>query len=255
MEILPELLPALADKRLLPKPMRWGDNPARFVRPIHWIVALYGDTVLPFTYAGVASGRVSRGHRILGSDAIQIPGTRRLPGSDLEQNYVIVDQEERRARILNQIQAVAEQLGGQVDMDEDLPTEVVYLVEYPTALSGAFDPRYLELPPELVITPMRDQQRYFPVRDAQGRLLPRFITVRNGDDYGLGPSSRRESAGPGRPLGGRSLLLSGGPAAGTGTETVEKLAAVVFHEVAGFSPAKSGPYRLPGGMYRPAIGL
>lgn len=238
MEILPELLPALADKLFFPKPMRWGDNPARFVRPIHWIVALYGTDVIPFSYAGVTSGRVSRGHRILGSDAIQIPEPDAYLDL-LEQNYVLVDQEERRTRILHQIQAVAESLHGQADLDEDLLTEVVYLVEYPTALWGAFDQRYLELPPELVITPMRDQQRYFPVLDNQGRLLPYFITVRNGDDYGLD----QVAAGNQRVLAARladAAFFYQEDLRQVLDQNVEKLAAVVFHEKLGSLRQKVG---------------
>jgi len=237
-EILPELLPGIADKIFFPKPMRWGHNPARFVRPIHWIVALYGEEVIPFSYAGVESGRVTRGHRVLGSSCIEISEPSVYEGL-LEQNYVIVDQERRREIIQSQIQAVAESVNGIVDEDEELLEEVVFLVEYPTALAGHFAEKYLELPPELVITPMREHQRYFPVHDAEGKLLPRFITVRNGDDYRLD----LVAAGNERVLCARledAEFFYREDLRRPMSENVEKLSAVVFHEKLGSLRQKVG---------------
>ena len=230
-EILPELLPAIADKIFFPKPMRWGDNPARFVRPIHWIVALLGEQVIPFSYAGISSGRVTRGHRFLGSDHIQLSDPS-VYEQLLEENYVIVDQNRRREIIETQIKAVADSLNGIVEEDEELLEEVVFLVEYPTALAGHFADKYLELPPELVITPMREHQRYFPVHDKEGKLLPRFITVRNGDDYRLD----LVAAGNERVLCARledAEFFYREDLRQPMDDNVEKLSAVVFHEKLG----------------------
>ena len=184
MDLLPELLPSLADKLYFPKPQRWGYNPKKFIRPIRWVVALFGEDVIDMEYAGVKAGRCSRGHRELGSDCISIAS----PAAYVEamrQNFVMVDQEERRQVCWQQIQQVAAGLGGTVKEDEELLEEVTYLVEWPTALSGRFEEKYLKMPEELVVTPMREHQRYFPVYGPNGYLLPNFITVRNGDDYHL----------------------------------------------------------------------
>lgn len=178
--VLPQLLVALIHKIYFPKPMRWGYEEMRFARPIHWLVALFGNEVLPLSLAGVAAGRVTRGHRVLGSQQIEID----QPSQYLEllkENYVVCDQEERRELVWRQIQEVAGSLGGTVKEDEELLTEVVFLLEYPTALAGSFEEKYLQLPVELIITPMREHQRYFPVYNNDGGLMNKFIAVRNGD--------------------------------------------------------------------------
>ena len=180
-ELLPEMLSAIVHKLYFPKPMRWGYNEMRFARPIKWLVLLFGEDVLPLNIAGVESDRFSRGHRFLGSDHVEIKNATAYKDALLKE-YVIVDQDVRREKIWAQIQAVAKVAGGQVKPDEDLLSEVVYILEYPTALLGSFDRKYLEIPEELVVTPMREHQRYFPVYDAAGeKLLPHFITVRNGN--------------------------------------------------------------------------
>ena len=179
-EMLPELLLTVVEKLYFPKPMRWGYNSLRFARPIRWLVALFGDQVVDVEFGGVKAGRYSRGHRLLGSDHIEI-GEPAQYLDLLRENYVIVDQEERREECRRQIAAVAESFGGHVKEDEELLTEVTYLLEYPTALSGHFEEKYLAIPEELVTTPMVDQQRYFPVYDSDDKLMNRFITVRNGD--------------------------------------------------------------------------
>lgn len=179
-EVLPELLLKLIGKLYFPKPMRWGYEEMRFARPIRWLVVLYGDDVLPLTLAGKESGRITRGHRTLGSQEITLA----VPGeyeSKLEANYVIVDQDKRRRLIEKQIEDTAKACGGFLKKDEELLEEVVYILEYPTALAGSFAEKYLQIPKELVITPMREHQRYFPVYNQDGGLLPNFITVRNGD--------------------------------------------------------------------------
>jgi len=183
-ELLPTLLPAILDKLSFAKPMRWGANPVRFVRPVRWLVALYGGEVVALAYAGVQADRFSRGHRFLGGERIEINDVAEyLP--KLKANYVIVDQEERRSLIEEQVLATAREIGGCLHAYEELLDEVTYLLEYPTALAGRFEEKYLALPEELVTTPMVDQQRYFPVYSNEGRLLPHFITVRNGDAYDL----------------------------------------------------------------------
>lgn len=180
MELLPELLLGIVEKLYFPKPMRWGYNTLRFARPIRWLVALFGQEIIDVEFGGVRADRYSRGHRLLGSDHIEIDEPAHYLQL-LRENYVIVDQEERREECRRQIDAVAESFGGHVKHDEELLTEVTFLLEYPTALSGHFEEKYLEIPEELVTTPMVDQQRYFPVYDSNGKLMNRFITVRNGD--------------------------------------------------------------------------
>ena len=178
-QLLAELLPELIRAIPLPNSMRWGDLDFRFIRPIRWIVALYGTEVVSFTLANVTSGNTSRGHRTLAPQEFAIAAPADYEAA-CEKAYIIVDQERRRAMITEQIAETAKAAGGTAEITPDLLEEVLYLVEYPTALSGAFEEKYLALPAETVITPMRDHQRYFPVKAADGSLLPVFITVRNG---------------------------------------------------------------------------
>ena len=178
-QLLTELLPELIRAIPLPNSMRWGDLDFRFIRPIRWIVALYGTAVVPFTLANVTSGNTSRGHRTLAPQDFVIASPADYEAA-CEKAYIIVDQERRRAMITEQIAAVAKDCSGTAEITPDLLEEVLYLVEYPTALSGSFEEKYLALPAEAVITPMRDHQRYFPVKAEDGSLLPVFITVRNG---------------------------------------------------------------------------
>ncbi len=178
-ELLQKVLPELICGLSFPNNMRWADLEFKFIRPLRWIVALYGAEVIPFEVAEVKSGRKSRGHRFLSQGDFEIADADNYEKA-CEEQYIIVDQEKRKSMIRAQIEAVAAENGGKAEITEDLLEEVLYLVEYPTALCGKFEEKYLALPPEAVITPMRDHQRYFPVKDASGKLLPLFITVRNG---------------------------------------------------------------------------
>ena len=178
-ELLTSLLADLVRAIPLPNSMRWGDLDFRFIRPIRWFVALYGTEIVPFTLAGVTSGNHSRGHRTLAPADFVITSAADYEAA-CEKAYIIVDPERRRAMICEQITETAKACGGTAEITPDLLEEVLYLVEYPTALSGSFEEKYLALPAEAVITPMRDHQRYFPVKAADGSLLPAFITVRNG---------------------------------------------------------------------------
>ena len=182
-DIFATLLPKIICDLSFPNNMRWGDLDFKFIRPLRWIVALFGADIIPFTLANVTSGRTSRGHRFLSAGNFDIPAADEYVAA-CEKNFVIVDQVRRREMIAAQINAVAASKGGVAEITDDLLEEVLYLVEYPTALAGEFETKYLELPAEAVITPMRDHQRYFPVKTADGKLMPLFITVRNGgSDY------------------------------------------------------------------------
>ena len=178
-ELLKAILPKLICSLSFPNNMRWGDLDFKFIRPIRWLVALLDDEIIPFEIANVKSGRMSRGHRFLSDGDFEIK-TAADYVSDCEKNYVVVDQDRRRVMITAEIEAVAKEHNGRAEITDDLLEEVLYLVEYPTALAGSFETKYLELPAEAVITPMRDHQRYFPVKDFDGKLMPLFITVRNG---------------------------------------------------------------------------
>ena len=178
-ELLQALLPQLVCGLNFPNNMRWGSLDFKFIRPLRWLVALYGDEVIDFAVADIKSGRSSRGHRFLGQESFDFSCAGAYE-AECEAQFVIVDQERRREMILAQIAETAAANGGKAEINEDLLEEVIYLVEYPTALCGRFEEKYLKLPPEAVITPMRDHQRYFPVKAADGSLLPLFITIRNG---------------------------------------------------------------------------
>lgn len=177
-DLLGETLKGLVDGLNFPNNMHWADLDYKFIRPLRWLVALYGQEVIDFEVANVKSGRTSRGHRFLSEGDFEIANAEDYVEA-CRKASIIVDQNERCEMIRQQIAEVAAANGGQAEVNEDLLEEVLYLVEYPTALCGKFDEKYLALPAEAVITPMRDHQRYFPVlRD--GQLLPLFITIRNG---------------------------------------------------------------------------
>ena len=182
-EIFQTLLPKIICDLSFPNNMHWGNLDFKFIRPLRWIVALYGEKIISFEVANVKSGKTSRGHRTLSNGDFEINSADSYI-SDCEKHFVIVDQNQRRAMIVKQIEKVAQERGGKAEISDELLEEVLYLVEYPTALSGDFETKYLNLPPEAVITPMRDHQRYFPVKTSAGKLMPIFITVRNGgSDY------------------------------------------------------------------------
>lgn len=182
-ELLPKFCLDLITGLHFPKPMRWADLEFRFARPIRWIVALFGTDVIPFEFVGLESGKISRGHRTLGGTVtIENPAEY---SEKMRQDFVLVDPEERRRTVWSQIQELAQKAGGIVDEDEDLLEEVSHIIEYPTALLGEVAEKYMHLPEPVITTPMKEHQRYFPVRDKEGKLLPYFITVRNGNDYAL----------------------------------------------------------------------
>lgn len=177
-DLLGETLKCLVDGLNFPNNMHWADLDYKFIRPLRWLVALYGQDVIDFEVANVKSGRTSRGHRFLSEGDFEIANAEDYVEA-CRKASIIVDQNERCEMIRQQIAEVAAANGGQAEVNEDLLEEVLYLVEYPTALCGKFDEKYLALPAEAVITPMRDHQRYFPVLK-DGQLLPLFITIRNG---------------------------------------------------------------------------
>ncbi len=181
--VLTEMAEELLKSFHFPKSMRWGSLEERFVRPLRWLVAILDgeeDMVLPLSFAGVTAGNITRGHRFLGEREFAIPSPS-VYEELLEKNYIIVDQDKRKEMIKAQIQAIAEANNAVVAEDEGLLEEIIHLVEYPTALCGRFDEDYLALPMAAVVTPMKDHQRYFPLLDKEGRLLPLFITIRNGN--------------------------------------------------------------------------
>ena len=183
-EVLSDVLPSLITGLSFPKSMHWGDLEERFVRPVRWLVALFGQDVVPVIFANVTSTNVSRGHRFLGESELTITEPKDYVDT-LTKNFIMIDQDVRRETIRKQLTELAATKGATVVWDEDLLDEVTFLVEYPTALCGTFDESYLALPSDCIITPMKDHQRYFPMVDGKGTLLPMFLTVRNGDSKSL----------------------------------------------------------------------
>ena len=178
-ELLPHVLQEILTNIPFPNHMRWADFDFRFLRPIHWLVALFGTEMVPVSITDIRSDRYTMGHRFLSNKKIEIPVADDYE-KILEENFVIADQDKRREMIRQQITELAREEGGEIEIAADLLEEVNYLVEYPTPLCGKFEDKYLALPEAAIITPMRDHQRYFPVRGKDGKLLNKFIAVRNG---------------------------------------------------------------------------
>lgn len=183
-DIVTDMLPQLITGLNFPKSMHWGNLDAKFVRPVRWLVALLDEEVIPVEFATVKSGNVTRGHRFLGADEITIKNAASYVDI-LKENFVMVDQDARRELISKQLHDIAASKNASIVWDDDLLEEINYLVEWPTALCGGFEESYLALPDAAIITPMKDHQRYFPLVDQEGKLLPMFLTVRNGSDYSI----------------------------------------------------------------------
>ena len=183
-DIVTDMLPQLITGLNFPKSMHWGDLDAKFVRPVRWLVALLDDEVIPVEFATVKSGNVTRGHRFLGADEITIKNAASYVDT-LKENFVMVDQDARRELISKQLHDMAASKNASIVWDDDLLEEINYLVEWPTALCGGFEESYLALPDAAIITPMKDHQRYFPLVGQDGKLLPMFLTVRNGSDHSI----------------------------------------------------------------------
>lgn len=177
--LLPQLVQQALDKLPIPKRMRWGSSRAEFVRPVHWLVMLFGDQVVPGNVLGIDSGNISHGHRFHAPQPILLRAPAEYSKRLEQEGRVIVSFAERRERVLAQVQAAAAEAGGRAVIDDELLDEVTALVEWPVAIVGRFEEDFLEVPAEALISSMQGHQRYFPVRDAQDRLLPIFITVAN----------------------------------------------------------------------------
>jgi glycyl-tRNA synthetase beta chain len=177
-EILTEILPRLVGAIPFRKSMRWGDLDVRFARPIHWIVALFDGVVVPFTFGSVNSGSMSRGHRFMANAAFPVRDFNHYL-DECERHFVIPDPDKRMEIIRREVEQAARATGGRVLPDEDLLEQVTFLVEYPSVVCGSFPTDFLQVPREVLITSMREHQRYFSVVDKEGKLLPHFITVNN----------------------------------------------------------------------------
>jgi glycyl-tRNA synthetase beta chain len=178
-----ELLPRLVESALASLPvakrMRWGALRAEFVRPVHWVILLFGSTVVPGTVLGITAGRETRGHRVHGTPRIALQAAADYEQTLLQTGWVIADYEARKLRVAEQVAQIAQSLGGTAVIDADLLEEVSSLVEWPQALAGRFEERFLEVPAEALISSMKQHQKYFHVVDANGALMPHFITVAN----------------------------------------------------------------------------
>ena len=199
-EVLAEALPKLIESIKFEKSMRWNESGVAFSRPIRWYVALLGDQVIPFEYAGVVSGNTTRGLRPYDSPEIVIPSAEKY-FDIIRESGIVLDKEERKASILEQVEQAAAIIGGEAIIEDGLLNEVTNLVEMPTAVMGGFDKESLSLPRDVLISVMKKHQRYFPVQkfaqsgatrqgsadeaQGEGKLLPHFIAIRNGDDIGI----------------------------------------------------------------------
>jgi glycyl-tRNA synthetase len=191
-DVLAEALPGLIASIKFDKSMRWNASNVAFSRPIRWLLAMLGNTVIPFEYAGLSSANVTHGLRFHEPEEILVPDAAHYFAA-LTAQGIILDPAERRDRILSQVKAIAAEVGGTTPDDPDLLAEVANLVEFPTALLGSFDPEHLKLPREVLISVMKKHQRYFPLVSTKkqagagpdGGLLSYFVVIRNGDTQGL----------------------------------------------------------------------
>ncbi|WP_339063712.1 glycine--tRNA ligase subunit beta [Tepidibacillus marianensis] len=226
-KLLPDVMKQMIESMTFPKNMRWGDEELKFVRPIRWLLFLFGSEIIPIEIAGVKSDRLSFGHRFLG-EMVSIPSVEQYV-SLLKGQYVLPDPEERKSIILTQIRQLESKNDWVVPIDRELLEEVVNLVEFPTVLFGKYKEEFLEIPAEVLVTTMREHQRYFPVEDTQGHLLPYFITVRNGDAHSIEQVTKgNEKVLTARLSDARFFYLEDQKM--KIDEAVSKLENVVFHE-------------------------
>lgn len=183
-EIIKTEIPRIIKNISNPRQMKWGGKDIKFLRPIRWIVSMLDDKVVKFDLEGIQVSNITKGHRVLGSNHIEI-NTIDEYEQKLEDNFVIVSEEKRRKMVLRGINRLAKEIGGNYIEDDELLEELIFINEYPTPFIGQFENKYIELPKEVIITPMKDHQRYFPLIDNDGKLLPFFMGVRNGDDKGI----------------------------------------------------------------------
>ncbi len=188
-QVLTEVLPATVTALEFARPMRWGVGETRFIRPIRWVLALLDDELVRFELVGVWSDRYTRGHRFLAPGPHEVESAQQYPAV-MRRACVIVDPAERRRMVRRRVEAAARREQGRVVWVPGLLDEVNNLVEHPTAVVGGYDPDYLDLPREVLVTVMRHHQRCFPVEDAAGKLLPRFVAVRCGGRRGLDTVAR-----------------------------------------------------------------
>jgi glycyl-tRNA synthetase beta chain len=182
MTLLPDILQQMLLELSFPKSMRWGSNHHAFARPIQWLTVLLDDEVIPLAHEGICAGKNSRGHRFLANDWFAVDGVENYE-QQLAGRKVIVDQKQRRQMVIEEIRQAVQQApqlaGGKVAIDEQLVDTVTNLVEKPFGICGTFDEKFLQVPAEVLITSMREHQKYFPVVDADNRLMPGFIAVNN----------------------------------------------------------------------------
>ena len=177
--LVPGIVQTALDALPIPKRMRWGNLSAQFVRPVHWVVLLFGDAVIEAEILGVRAGRETRGHRFLHPAPLSIPEPAAYAGLLETTGHVIADFTTRRATVRTQVLDAAAQLKGTAVIDDALLDEVTSMVEWPSAVTGNFEARFLSVPSEALILTMKANQKYFHVVDAQGKLLPHFITIAN----------------------------------------------------------------------------
>ena len=180
-ELLPGIVERALDRLPTPKRMRWGASRAEFIRPVHWVLAIHGGDVVDMTLFGHAAGNATYGHRFHHPDALTVARPADYAEVLRESGHVLADFAERRERIEAQVKEAAEQAGGTARIDADLLDEVTALVEWPVAVAGQFEERFLDVPHEALMYTMQDDQKYFPVLDANGALMPWFVTVANID--------------------------------------------------------------------------
>ncbi|AZB43661.1 glycine--tRNA ligase subunit beta [Bacillus sp. FJAT-42376] len=230
MELL-KSLDKVISSMTFPKNMRWGSQEMRYARPIKSIVALFGSEVIPFQLAGVHTGSVISGHRFLGESEVSITEPAEYEQS-LKEQFVIADPAVRKQMIRSQLDDIARKNSWTIPVDETLLEEVNNLVEYPTALYGKFEEEYLTLPEEVLVTTMKEHQRYFPVKNEEGVLLSYFITVRNGNDVHLENVARGNEKVLRARLSDAAFFYREDHKLQIG-EALEKLEKIVFHEELG----------------------
>ncbi|MBE2894859.1 glycine--tRNA ligase subunit beta [Spirabiliibacterium falconis] len=177
--LLADMVANALAKLPIPKPMRWGDKTVQFIRPVHTVTMLFGDELITGEILGVKSDRTLRGHRFMGEPELQINNADQYPAILLEKGMVVADFAARKNKIRQDAENAAAQLGGVADIDEDLLDEVASLVEYPVVLTAKFEERFLAVPAEALVYTMKGDQKYFPIYDNNGKLLPHFIFVSN----------------------------------------------------------------------------